>query len=101
MFEAKDPRGRTVACSEDCWHNHILKARRWMKGYVERVRDTIENPDIIMQDADYKDRESYYRLDNQNYIKVVVVFDSNASGIVKTAYVSDSIKNREVIVWAK
>lgn len=102
LFETTDPRSQQVICTENTWNNHILRNRPWMVGWEEDIRRTIEEPSIgIYQDADFEDRNIYYRLHKgkDRYIKVVVAFDENGLGEVITAFSTDTPKSGEKLIW--
>ena len=102
FFEATDPRGRTITCTEGCWYGHILADRSWMSKYKDEVIAAIEKPDYgVFQDAQYPDRQVYYRRQGTKarYVKVVVDFSNEESGKVVTAFFTDSMKSGEKWIW--
>ena len=101
LFEVTDPRGRKVVCTEERWSGHVLQARPWMKGWEEEVRAAIEEPYFgVYQDADYPNRNIYYRLHKgkDRYIKVVVSFEDEVGRVV-TAFPMSSPKAGEKLIW--
>ena len=100
IFEVEDPRGRRVNCSEDCWDKHIVVDHYIMSDKLDEVVKVIERPHFIATDSLFNDREVYYRRRRKKlqYIKVVVEFDG-ASGNVRTAYITDSGKSGERVIW--
>jgi hypothetical protein len=103
IFEATDPRGYKVICTEEIWYGKILTKRPFMAGWEERVRRAIESPSLpIFQDATLENRHIYYRLSDKGshrYIKVVVAFHTEESGRVISAYPCDSGKSGEKPIW--
>jgi hypothetical protein len=53
VFEAIDPRGRRVICSDDCWNNHILDSHPSMQNQEAAVKEAIEKSIGIYQDAHF------------------------------------------------
>ena len=85
IFEVEDPRGYKIVCTREQWIFHVVSNRKFMDSewWIDQARDTIRQPLEIYHDADYPDRENYYRLlpprtgrnDRRRYMKVVVVID--------------------------
>jgi hypothetical protein len=101
-FTATDPRGRRVICTEECWVWHILDYHPALAGLEEEVIATIEHPDIgIFRDADYENRDVYYRRRKGRayFIKVFVEFEEEEHGRVVTAFLTDSTKSGERWIW--
>ena len=103
VFEATDPRGRRVICTDEIWHKNILVKRSWMEGWEEEVRQAIEDPSLqIFEDVDNKNRHVYYRRlthRTPRYIRVVVEFQREDFGRVITAHPTDSGKSGEKPIW--
>lgn len=86
-------------CTEETWDNHVLSNHPIMYGQEEDVRAAIQGPSIgIFRDAQFEDREVYYRRKGTRYTKVVVRFDGNV-GTVITAFETDSAKSGEKLIW--
>lgn len=100
MFDAIDPRGKRVVCSEHCWQVHVLRKHPFFLKWLKTLPKTIQEPDAIFRDAVFTDRENYYYLLKNKYIKVVVKFDGD-NGEVKTAFLTDSPKPGETLIWSK
>jgi len=100
ILDATDPRGKKVICSSGCWDEHILSKRPSMSGWIKKLPKAIEEPDAIFKDADFEDREVYYLLAKRNYLKVVVRFQGD-QGEVITAFLTDSPKPGETLLWVK
>lgn len=103
LFTAIDPRGRAVTCSDDLWQRKILVKHAIMKGLENEVKKTVEKPDFgfIYQDADREDRNIYYRMYAKLhlYIKVVAEFNGEGTGRVVSAFITDSPKAGEKLIW--
>ncbi len=74
-----------------------------MRGWEKSIAETLEQPDVILNDSDYDNREVYYRYESKKkrYIKVVIEKTPNSNIVnVKTAHPSDSVKQGEnKIIW--
>lgn len=73
---------------------------------MESIRRTIVRPDFIVQDADFSERQDFYRRGAhrglpRDYIKVVVEFESSDLGTVITAYPVDRRKPTEDVLWRR
>lgn len=101
-FEAVDPLGRTVICTEDTWRWHVVDFHKEMEGDESLVIQTIEQPTLgVFRDADFENRDVYYRKPpgKAYYIKVVVEFNEPQSGTLITAFRADTPKAGEMMVW--
>ena len=68
LFVATDPRGLTVICTLECWHEQVLAGHsQEMNGLEDVVKETIEKPlfDFIYQDRDFPERNIYLKLDKE------------------------------------
>lgn len=92
-FSCVDPRKRTVRCGQDAWR-HVIKDHSDLATAQHVVQEAIEHPDEIYFDADFDDRECYYRFDIKVHdvrcsLKVVVQFNAFwrvLGGAVHTVY---------------
>src|SRR3972149_571960 len=90
VIDAIDNRGYRIICTDDIWYGKILVSRPWMDGWEDLVREAIQNPSFICQDATHKNRNAYYMLHVtklNRYIKVVAQFSpeqskSKISGVI-------------------
>ena len=102
VIEVEDCRGYKVICTDEIWYGKILVARPWMNGWEGLVRQTIERPSFICEDATRKKRHAYYMLHvtkHNRYMKAVVVFNSRNEGFVVSAFPADSGKKKEKVIW--
>lgn len=104
-FETVDPRGQRVICTTECWNEHILDAHPEMAGREGLVIEAINSPKpgFIYQDRDYPNRNLYYHRPGATpyYIKVIVEFNEAGNGEVITAFLADSGKSGEVMIWPR
>lgn len=98
-----DPRGKKVILSEVLWEKHILEEHPGMKQLLREIGLSITHPYLgaIYSDTGSKKRNVYYyRLRRRDlYVKVVVEFNSESNGEIKTAFLTDSPKKGEKIIW--
>ncbi len=111
IVRAIDRWGRAIVLTEACWRFHILSRRPYFNGYENAcIKDTIEEPDHVVHDVDYENRENYYRRSplpppyDRVFLKVVVEFAGDdeggiASGEVVTIYLTDRLKPGEHQKW--
>jgi hypothetical protein len=101
IFEITDPRGYRVVCTEEGW-KHVLGSHPTMKGWEDEVQAALKNPTVgIYQDADFLDRNVYYRLrpSGIRYIKVVVRIRSENEAELITAFPTFTSKAGEKLIW--
>lgn len=102
QLEAVDPRGRKIICTAERWASHIVSFHPAMIGDEKEVIAAIEDPEFgIYGDADFANRQVYYRRTRGKlrYTKVVVEFNEAGEGKVITAFRTDSPKAGEKLVW--
>lgn len=106
LFRATDPRGKKVELSQDRLDSHI----RTKGGHLtdpEDIRNTIEDPEFILQDSGHIKRQDYYKINKTKkvfYNKVVVHFQSESEpGDVVTAFITSKAepRNSEDVLWQK
>lgn len=98
MFNAVDPRGYSIVCSDDTI-SHI-ECHKVMENNHAAIEQTITNPDAIFKSAERDDRDVYFAKPScatyskhNLYTKVVVQLDeSSMVGEVVTAFPSPGIK---------
>lgn len=99
MFTTRDPQGRTVELTAECYTYHILVEHPDMVD-VDEIEQSIRLPDTIAQDAIDPDRLIYYRTYQRQpqrwMIKVVV-----EQGEVVTTYRVSRLKRGETIIWRR
>jgi len=75
--------------------------------HLDLVKKAIEDPDIVLQDSDYKNRRHYFvyfvgdEVYGEAYMKVVVEIPRFMSANVVTAYFLKNIKISEKPIWKK
>lgn len=101
LFEVIDPRGITIRCSREQWEHHVLRNRPFMKPYLEEVRAALHEPDFICRDVIHDTRQCYYLRKSalRHYMKVVVNLEKEREATLVTAFLADSGKKGEKIIW--
>jgi hypothetical protein len=104
IFEAKDPRGFVVECTDSCWNQHINRHPD-IKGFEHEAQRAIEEPTLgyIFQSNSMQNRHIYYKkiAGRRAEIKIVVEFNGSNSGIVKSVCFVSNRPKGEVIIWPK
>ena len=96
VFTVKDPLGREVRLTENCYTSHILLEHPELSD-VNQIATTITSPAVIAQDVVDPQRLVYYRTyqaQPQRWLKVVV-----EQGEIITAYRARRLKKGETIQW--
>lgn len=82
-FAINDYDNRTVSCTTLQWDRHIVSSHTIMANNVEAVKDTIKNPDIVLNSEQNENREELYKISaSQTYdksrlsTKVIVEYQS-------------------------
>jgi hypothetical protein len=95
----RDQFGREVVLTDAAW-SHIRQRRPGMAGYESRVQAAVATPDVVTWDAEYDDRENFYRrAPGRLYLKVCVTYDADGNGTVITAYLTRRVKRGEQRRW--
>ena len=98
----RDYRGQSVRLTEER-RKHILEHPE-MKGMLDNIKETLSEPQRVIQSLSDKDANLYYRFYigtkvGNKYLCVVVKM-ANKDAFVLTAYLTDSIKKGEII-WLR
>lgn len=96
---------REIIISQRQWMGHVLLQHPELMGQEEALVATPTNPEFVMRDTAFADRENFYRSGvlrppHPNlYLKVVVEFRHTGAGEVVTAFPLFRIKRNEVQKW--
>ena len=94
IFEVKDKTGRKIRLTKKQW-THINKKHPAIANYLDEIKETIENPDAVIESEEenvclyykyYKRLKSPY-----NYILVIVKY-LNGEGYIMSAYFEKNIR---------
>lgn len=101
IFETADINNVVITLSSDTWRNHILLRHPEVKGYIDDIKRSVEDPHIISRRASanlYRvvdaGREEYSGL----YLTTAVNF---SNGTVSSAYFEPDIRPNESIIYLK
>ena len=93
IFEVKDKTGRKIRLTKKQW-THINKKHPAIANYLDEIKETIENPDAVIESEEenvYLYYKYYKRLKSPyNYILVIVKY-LNGEGYVMSAYFEKNI----------
>ena len=107
IFKTLDPQGYTISLDSERW-DHIVKGHPEMVKLLDKVQETVTNPEIIQRDAKNAETHYYYRLSGRAFLRaqdvyvnaVVARYESSKTGFVKTAFLVQTIrKHGEEYVW--
>lgn len=97
----KDIFGNEIALTEERWE-HILATHPEIRPYKDRLAAVLESPDIVKKSRRDENIFMYYKwcddMLSGKYLLVVVKYSDR--NFVVTAYITDRIKEGEV-VWKK
>ena len=95
MRSFPDRDGRKFVLFPGVWQ-HIIEGHPEIRGYQKEIADTLFNPRVINRSKKIENRHIYYRkLKSKLFFAVVV---DMAKGIIKTSYITERIKEGEM-VW--
>src|SRR3989344_2267678 len=93
IFEVKDKTGRKIRLTKKQW-THINKKHPAIANYLDEIKETIENPDAVIESEEenvYLYYKYYKRLKSPyNYILAIVKY-LNGEGYVMSAYFEKNI----------
>ncbi len=94
IFETKDRTNRIIYLSEERW-KHIVQQHEEMHDLlsIERIKDTLLNPNIIISDNYDLNKKFYFRYykDKREYLFISVKY-LNGKGFIITSFYTDKIK---------
>ena len=94
IFEVKDKTGRKIRLTKKQW-THINKKHPAIANYLDEIKETIENPDAVIESEEenvYLYYKYYKRLKSPyNYILAIVKY-LNGEGYIMSAYFEKNIR---------
>lgn len=105
VFLTTDPDDNVVYLSNQRW-DYITNKHPELHGEEQEIKATIIKPDSIYVDKDYRNTFCYYRQHNATQLRIYgtklkVIVDREAQGAIKTAYVTDRIKEKSGKIYPK
>lgn len=105
LIETRDMHGRDVRLTERTWEVHVLMERPWMSEWLHLVELAIMQPTYIFRDKEFADRECFYlggrRELEGDFLKVVIRYNEDQQGTVRTAYAQQDHTAGEVQLWPR
>lgn len=98
-FEVISKLGKRIRTTIAHWNFIIDVKHLEIRGQEERVKKTLQDPDIISISQEDKNVYLYYRKSEKYYL-CVVARHQNGEGFIITVYFTDKIKEGEV-AWRK
>ena len=98
MFDVKCALGFHVKLTDERYF-HIITRHPEILDKENELKAALENPEFIKRSLDDSNILLFYKASGKEYI-VVVVKDAGGGGFILTAYITDFIKEGD-IVWKK
>jgi hypothetical protein len=99
IFEVETVPGKIIRLTKERWNKITEEKHPMMKEYMEDIRITLKEPDIVRKSRWDEKVYLYYRRSEEYYICVVAKIE-NSTGFIITTYLTDKIKVREQI-WKR
>ena len=96
IFKVVDKTGRKIHLSEERW-SHITSPQNlhpYMTNYLEEVKETLRNPQLILQHENRETVDYYYYLKERKQYLLVAVKYLNGNGFITTAFITRNIKRK-------
>lgn len=106
IFETESVLNDTVILTQENFINHIVFHHPEMEGHEEDIKETINNPNLVYKAKRFPEkRKQFVRKTNKNeisnYNNVIVEYDSEENGHVKTSYYSENLERGGDYVYVK
>ena len=106
VFKTTSALDNIVTMTQETFDEHIVKHHPEMSGHEEDIRETIEKPNLIYKAKRFPEkRKQFVRKTHRNeiseYNNVIVEYDSEEKGYVKTSYYSEDIERGGDCVYFK
>lgn len=98
LWETFTKRGKRIILNTERW-NHLVLRHPEMNEYLEEIKETLQNPDIIVKDNFEPSVILYHKYYKVRGIYIVTVVDED-KGFILTSYTTDTPK-RGIILWQK
>ncbi len=91
IFEVTDKNDKLIRLT-DKQHSHIMKAHSYMHKYLEKIKETLQNPDKIKSYSFDKNVNYFYKgyknLEKPNKFLLVIVKYLNGEGYIISSYLT-------------
>lgn len=107
LFHVLDPQGFEIVLEIERW-DHIVDGHPEIKPLFDLVKETVQTPEVVLQDECRKETHYYYRLTGRRLLRrddlymVAVVRRSTTekTGTVRTAYLVKEVR-KGVLLWLR
>ena len=114
IFETTDYSNTPVVLSEETWQtkagNHVPGSHPEIQPYLNDIKTTVENPDLVLQSTRDERAKMFYQLNAGRdmfigkHLVVVVKYVHEQEGVrgyVSTMYLSRTIYSKGELLWKK
>lgn len=98
IFQIKDKFGNSIRLTDERW-KHVVNRHPEIKSYIEKVKTTIKDPEILVSNP-YHPYEKYYHHFFPRLKNYIIVILEQQKGFIITAYIARKIKKGK-IEWKK
>jgi hypothetical protein len=103
MFTVTDPQGNEVSLTSVCWHAHIQVWHPVMAGHLDKIEETVSNPDFIYESKRNRRSRLYFKAydglsANNQYVMVVV---DSKRGYVQSSFLVQDLSKGGKLIWKK
>ena len=106
IFEATSILKDTIIMSQETFDKHIVTRHPEMRGHEQDIKETIEKPNLVYNAKRFPEtRKQFVRKTHKNeiseYNNVIVEYDTENNGHVKTSYYSENLERGGDYVYFK
>ena len=106
VFETESVLKETVILTQENFEKHIVSHHPEMEGHEQDIEKTIVNPNLVYKAKRFPEtRKHFVRKTNKNeiseYNNVIVEYDADQNGYVKTSYYSENLERGGDYVYVK
>lgn len=106
VFETESVLKETITLTQENFINHIVAHHPEMSGHEKDIEETVKNPNMVYKAKRHPEkRKQFVRKTNKNeiseYNNVIVEYDSEQNGYVKTSYYSENLERGGDYVYIK
>jgi hypothetical protein len=108
LWRDTDPCGRSVRLAVSTWRTHIAVDHPEVANHLDGLRSTVRDPDYIVLEKRPRGTSSLYYVRGaipgryqRLLLTVVVEWENDRTGCVKTSYVTDDPLIRGTVEWVR
>lgn len=96
IFETTSILGDSIIWTQENFENHIVNHHPEMEGHEKDIKNTIENPTLVYKAERFPEKRKHFvrrtnKKEISSYNNVIVEYDTEQSGHVKTSYYSEDL----------